>query len=177
MRGRYRVGTVRERFSCGAGPEGWRYTCTNDLRDTLDLTVDDDGRVRRLVAVFDGWTVRGGAVGGEVLWTRGDDGVEHRADAVGFTGTSPAFDVATARLLGLEVGQSRRLALVELTEPVGAARTVQRSWTRVPGPAPDVDRYDVADLATGEGWVVHLSGEVLVSREGARPAVLEELVV
>lgn len=185
MRGSYRVGDVTERFSCGAGPLGWRYTATTDLGDTLDLTVDTDGRVRRMLAVLDGWQVRGGAVGDEVVWTRGGAegenehvegaGEEHVASAAGFTGASPAFDLATARLLHLEVGQSARVTLVELTEPVGAARTVHHGWARTAGPEPDVDRYEVADLDTGERWVLHLSGEVLVSREGARPAHLLEL--
>lgn len=175
MRGSYRVGEVAERFSCGAGPAGWRYTSTTELGDSLDLTVDDDGRVRRLVAVLDGWEVRGGAVGEELLWVRGE--TEHRAAAAGFTGSSPAYEVAVARWLGLDVGASSRVALVELTEPVGAARTVQQSWTRTAGPEPDVDRYEVADLATGERWVLHLAGEVLVSREGRSPAVLVELAL
>lgn len=173
MRGSYRVGEVIEDFSCGAGPLGWRYTSRTDLGDSLDLTVDDDGRVRRIVAVLDGWEIRGGAVGEEVLWVRGED--EHVAAAAGFTGLSPALDLAVARLLALEVGQTAQVTLVELTEPVGAARTVTHGWARTAGPEPGVDRYEVADLATAERWVLHLAAEVLVSREGVRPAVLVDL--
>lgn len=173
MKGRYRVGGVEEEeFSCGAGPQGWRYVGSRH-GDALDLTVDAAGRCVRLLASFDGWDVRGGSVGEEVLWTRGED--EHVATAAGFTGSSPAFDLATARLLGLQVGQSRQLALVELTEPVAAARTVTQAWVRTDGPEPDIERYEVADLDTGERWVVHLSGGVLVSREGSRPAHLVSL--
>lgn len=175
MKGRYRVGEAVEAFSCGAGPLGWRYTATRDDGDAVDLTVDTAGRVVRLVSAHDGWSVRGGAVGAELLWTRGED--EHQARAAGFTGSSPSYDVAVARMLALEVGQSRRLALVELTEPVGAALTVEHAWARTEGRDEGVDRYEVADLATGERWVVHLAGEVLVAREGSRPAQLLDLTL
>jgi hypothetical protein len=174
VRGTYRVGEVVERFSCGAGPAGWRYTSTTDVGDTLDLTVDDDGRVRRLVAVLDGWEVRAGSVGDQVLWVRGDQ--EHRARADGLTGSSPAYEVALARGLRLEVGAARDLVLVEITEPVGAARTVRQRWARERGPEPDVDRWVVSDLDTGQRWVLHVSGEVLVSREGRAAAWLSELL-
>lgn len=173
MRGAYRRGEVVERFSCGAGPDGWRYTSRTESGDTLDLTVDHDGLVRRLLADFDGWQVRGGALADELLWTRGEQ--EHRALAAGFTGESPAFDVAVARMLALAVGASTTVELVELTSPVGGARTVRQSWSRVPAPDEGVERYDVADLATGERWTVSLSGEVLLSREGSRIAVLVDL--
>ena len=173
LRGSYRVGDLTERFSCGAGPLGWRYTSTTDLGDTLDLTVDEDGRVRRVQAQFDGWDVRGGTTGPEVLWVRGED--EHRAIAAGFTGVSPAFDLATARLLNLGVGESAKVTLVALTDPVGAARTVHHGWARTAGPEPEVDRYEVADLDTGSRWVLHVSAQVLVSREGERPAHLVAL--
>ncbi len=173
MKGSYRVGPVDERFSCGAGPAGWRYVGTRAGGDTVDLTVDAAGRAVRLLAHHDGWELRGGSAGGEVLWVRGEE--EHRAGAAGFTGSSPAYDLATARMLGLQVGQTRRVTLVEVSEPVAAARTVEHGWARTEGPEPDVDRYEVADLQTGERWVLHLSGEVLVSREGARTAALTAL--
>ena len=175
MKGSYRIGSVAERFSCGAGPAGWRYVGTRAGGDTVDLTVDMAGRTVRLLAQHDGWELRGGSVGEEVLWVRGED--EHRAAAAGFTGSSPAYDLATARMLGLQVGQTRRVTLVEVSEPVAAARTVEHGWARTEGPEPDVDRYEVADLQTGERWVLHLSGEILVSREGARTAALADLEV
>jgi hypothetical protein len=172
VKGSYRVGEQVERFSCGAGPAGWRYVGTRE-GDSVDLTIDDTGRVIRLLAQHDGWELRGGSVGDEVLWVRGED--EHRATASGFTGSSPAYDLATATLLHLEVGETRSLALVEITEPVAGARTVEHAWARTAGPEPDVDRYEVADLQTGERWVLHLSREVLISREGARQAALTDL--
>ena len=173
MKGSYQVGDRVERFSCGAGPAGWRYAGVRDDGDAVDLVLDEAGRVLRLTAEHDGWPVRGGVLGDEVLWVRGTE--EHRARAAGFTGTSPAYDVAVARLLGLGVGETRQVALVEVTEPVGAARTVQHGWARTAGPEPDVERYEVADLQTGERWVLHLSGEVVVSREGRNPAHLQTL--
>jgi hypothetical protein len=54
------------------------------------------------------WAVRGGAVGAEVAFVRlpaGDvaPGNEQAAQAVGFTGRSPAFAVVNSRLLGLQL--------------------------------------------------------------------------
>jgi len=170
MKGSYRVGDVEEQFSCGAGQLGWRYTSRTSLGDTLDLTIDTQGVVRRMAADFDGWSLKGGVAGPEVLWVRGEE--EHSAEAAGFTGESPAFDIAVARLLGLEVGQTVQVRLVQLTPPVGAARTVTHGWARTADPEPGVQRYEVADLATAARWVLHLAGEVVVSREGPHNAVL-----
>ena len=164
MKGTYRVGNVEEAFTTDGG---W-YLGQRADGDRVELF--DDGR---LVALHDGWEVRGGRVGPDLVWVRGDD--EHQATASGFTGTSPAYDVATARLLSLAVGERRQLKLVEIAEPVAAARTVTHAWARTEGPEPDVARYEVADLDTGERWVLHLSDGVLVSREGARPAHLVSL--
>ena len=164
MKGTYRIGEVVERFTV----DGDRYVGFRDDGDRVELDGD------RVVALHDGWQVRGGRVGPEVLWRRGEE--EHRAQAAGFTGSSPAYDVQVARALGLQVGESRRLRLVEISEPVGAARTVEQSWARVEAQEADLERYDVTDLQTGERWVVHLSGGVLVSREGARGAYLDGLV-
>jgi hypothetical protein len=179
VKGRYRLGDVVEDFSCGAGPQGWRYVSHRSAStlggDSLDLTLDAAGRCVRLLARFDGWEVRGGSVEPDLLWTRGED--EHRAVAAGFTGSSPAFDLATARLLRLEVGESRQLLLVELADPVGAALTVTHAWLRTAGPEDDVSRYEVADLATGDRWVLHLTADALVSREGTQSAHLLELTL
>lgn len=163
MKGTYRIGDLVERFTVDEG----NYTGVRDDGDRIEMGHD------RVVAWHDGWEVRGGRVGPELVWVRGSQ--EHRAVAVGFTGSSPSYDVALARVLRLEVGQEKRVRLVEISEPVGAARTVEQQWTRTAAPEPEVDRYDVADLHTGERWVVHLSGEVLVSRDGARTAWLESL--
>ncbi len=173
MRGTYLLGDVEERFSCGPGPQGWRYTSRTSHDDTLDLTTDTHGAVRRMVAEFDGWEVRGGAVGDDVLWVRGEQ--EHSAVAAGFTGDSPAFDLAVSRMLSLEIGATTQLTLVELTGPVGAARTVLHGWARTTDPEDGVQRFEVADLATAERWVVHVAEQVVVSREGSRPAVLTAL--
>ena len=162
MRGRYQVGDRVETFTRYDGV----YRSTDDAGDTLVL---DD----RVEALMDGWVIRGGVVGAECLWVRGE--TEHRADAVGFTGLSPGFEVATARRLALAEGDSRHLVLVELTPPVGAALTVRRTWTRTEGPDEGIERYEVADVDTGEGWVLHLAGDVLVSREGRWPAHLLHL--
>lgn len=163
MKGRYRIGALAEAFTC----DDERYVGRRPDGDQVELAGD------RVVALHDGWEVRGGAAGGELLWVRG--GTEHRARAVAFTGTSPAYDVQLARRLALQPGDATRVRLVELTEPVGAARTVEQSWARGPDTAEGAARYDVVDLATGEAWVVHLAGGVLVSREGARTAWLEAL--
>ncbi|MCU1587699.1 MAG: hypothetical protein JWN31_1192 [Frankiales bacterium] len=173
MKGSYLVGDVEERFSCGPGPQGWRYTSKTSLGDTLDLTTDTHGLVRRLVADFDGWEVRGGAVGPEVMWVRGEQ--EHSAVAAGFTGESPAFDLAVSRMLALQPGETTQVTLVELTAPVGAARTVTQGWARTADPEDGVQRFEVADLATAERWLLHVSEQVVVSREGSRPAVLTSL--
>ena len=173
MKGSYQLADSQEHFSCGPGPLGWRYTSRTSHGDTLDLTLDPHGVVRRLVADFDGWQVRGGSVGEEVVWVRGEQ--EHSAVAAGFTGESPAFDIAVARLLDLEVDGPVQVTLVELTAPVGAARTVVHGWTRTADPEVGVQRFEVADLATAERWVLHIAGEVLVSREGSRRAELAAL--
>lgn len=118
---------------------GW----THDEPGRLHLQVDAAGVTTRLHAEAGGWVLRGGCVGGSVLWRRGDE--EHEAAALGFTGAHPAYDVAVALRLHLAVGERRRVRLVEVTEPVLATRLVDREWSR-----PSADRWVVVDLATGE---------------------------
>ena len=97
-------------------------------------------------------------------------GVERSARAAGLTGRSPAFLVATARLLRLSAGARARVRLVAVTEPVLGTRLVDEDWSLVTVathptetvPLP-VTRYDVADLATGELRVVHIAGDVVVA--------------
>ena len=155
--GVYRLadGTL-ERFSCAPGPAGWRY-----VSDQVDLTVDARWSVVRLVVSRAGWHLRGGVVGPDVRWRRGVD--ERSVRALGFTGLSPAYDVAVARLLALGVGQAQRVRLVEVTEPVAATRTVDVQWARVADER-GTERFEVDDLATGERRVVHLLGDVVVDR-------------
>ena len=154
-----------ERFTCGPVGEGWSYTATRHDAATgapagvLSLEVDDGGRIRRLHAEAGGWVLRGGAVGGQVLWRRGDQ--EHEQTAAGFTGTSPAYAVAVVHLLALPVGEQRRVRLVAVTEPVLATRVVDQAWTRVAD-----DRWDAVDLATGEGRCVRLRDGVVVEGTG-----------
>jgi hypothetical protein len=59
------------------------------------------------------------------------------------------------------VGESRRLRLVEVTEPVLATRTVDTSWTRTAA-----DRWRVVDLATGTGRDLALEDGLVVAGTG-----------
>ena len=85
------------------------------------------------------WVLRGGVVGPDVLWRRGER--EHEAVADGFTGAGPAYALA---LLPLLSAAPRRLRLVEVTDPVLATRLVDQEWSR------SDDGVAVTDLATGE---------------------------
>ncbi len=84
------------------------------------------------------WVLRGGVVGPEVLWRRGEQ--EQQAVAHGFTGDSPAYALP---LLTLLADGPRRLRLVEVTAPVLATRLVDQEW------AVEGERVTVLDLATG----------------------------
>ena len=108
-----------------------------------------------------------------MLWRRGDE--ERSAPAAGFTGTSPAYAVATARLLRLAVGERRRVALVAVTEPALATRAVGEGWALTGVEQRDgveVARYEVADLATGDRWVVQLADDLVVQGDGVTVADL-----
>ncbi|MER5642744.1 hypothetical protein ABT095_38130 [Kitasatospora sp. NPDC002227] len=179
-----------ERFSCAPGPAGWRYVSKTYAPDgallaTTDLTLDSRSRPLRLELRAGGWQVRGGAVDG-VAWVRTDaadpsgaEGIEGYDRAHAFTGSSPAFLIATARLLRLEPGASTRIRLVAFTDPVLAPRTLDQSWllqsveTHETDSGPlQVEQYQVADLATGEQGLVHLAGDVVLAAPGIE---LEEL--
>lgn len=156
-----------ESFRCAAGPAGWRYVATRTDPDgrallALDLAVDDRWRAVRLVLAVGSAELRGGVVGPEAVWRSG--GTEHAAEAAGFTGDSPAFAVATARLLALDVDRAVRLRLVRLSAVLGAL-TVDEGWGRTADVA-GVQRYEAADLATGERRVLHLAGDVVVDATG-----------
>ena len=132
------------------GPDRtWSATRTDPVSGApvgrLHLRTDALGVTTRLHVEAGGWVLRGGCVGPSALWRRGEQ--EHEATADGFTGTSPAYAAAVvARLAAvLEVGGTRQLALVAVTEPVLAARRVLQRWTR----AADA-QWEVADLETGE---------------------------
>ena len=178
-----------EHFHCAAGTSGWRYTArttTPNGQDSgsVDLTIDDLGRPIRLELHAGGWQVRGAALDG-VTWVRTDPTGEHaqegNAAAHAFTGASPAFLVATARLLRLSPGApATRVRLVALTSPVLAPRTLDQSWalTDRTAHATDngplvVDEYQVSDLHTGEQSTVHLAGDVVLAAPGIELEDLE----
>ena len=129
---------AEEHFHCAPGPSGWRYVSqlTSPPRrahaGSVDLALDELGRPIRLELHAAGWQVRGAALDG-VTWVRTDPTGAHATEgnvrAHAFTGTSPAFLIATARLLRLTPSASAtRVRLVAFTDPVLAPRTVDQSW-------------------------------------------------
>ncbi|MFC7221412.1 hypothetical protein ACFQLX_25075 [Streptomyces polyrhachis] len=176
-----------EHFQCAPGPSGWRYTSrltspSGTPAGSVDLTVDHLGRPVRLELHAGGWQVKGTTMDG-VTWVRTDEaGAQARegnAPATAFTGASPAFLVATARLLSLTQGETRRVRLVAFSHPVLAPRTLDQSWTLAgterhetdSGPL-EVRTYRIADLETGEQTEAHLAGDVVLAAPGIE---LEEL--
>ncbi|OEV05479.1 hypothetical protein [Streptomyces oceani] len=176
-----------EHFQCAHGPSGWRYVAqitspSGEHAGSIDLTLDALARPIRMELHAGGWRVRGAAMDG-VTWVRtasGGEGREHNAAAHSFAGQSPAFLVATARLLAPELGQrGSRGRLVYLAPPVLAPRTINQTWALVArdahgtdtGPL-TVESYQVGDLDTGEGMEVHLAGDVVLAAPGVE---LEEL--
>ncbi|MGV9314655.1 hypothetical protein ACWDR0_21090 [Streptomyces sp. NPDC003691] len=194
-RGRYslhdphdRTPLGEEHFHCAPGPSGWRYvsrttTPSGDPTGSVDLAVDALGRPIRLELHRADWQVRGGALDG-VTWVRTDPtGIyadEGTASAHAFTGTSPAFLVATARLLRLTPGSpATRVRLVAFTDPVLAPLTVDQSWALLDSEAHTtdsgplvVDAYQVNAVDTGEQHTVHIAGDVVLAAPGIE---LEEL--
>ncbi|QKW19789.1 hypothetical protein HUT16_12620 [Kitasatospora sp. NA04385] len=182
-----------ERFQCAPGPAGWRYVAKRyrpdgTVQGTVDLTLDARHRPIRLELRSGGWQVRGGALDG-VHWVRADasgtapggpaGATEGEDRAHAFTGDSPAFLVATARLLALDPGGSARIRLVSFTGDSLAPRTLDQGWQlhsvadhpTDSGPLP-VEHYRVTDLDTGEVRDLHLTGDVLLGAPGIE---LEEL--
>jgi hypothetical protein len=178
-----------EHFQCAPGPSGWRYvsrttTPSGDDAGSVDLALDELGRPIRLELHAASWQVRGAAIDG-VTWVRtdptGTDAREGNAPAHAFTGTSPAFLVATARLLRLAPGTpATRVRLVAFTDPVLAPRTVDQSWALVKSEAHTtdnglltVDEYQVSALDTGEQHAVHIAGDVVLAAPGIELEDLE----
>lgn len=177
-----------EHFHCAPGPSGWRYvsqitTPTGDHAGSVDLALDELGRPIRLELHASSWQVRGVALDG-VTWVRTDPAGEHaqegNAAAHSFTGASPAFLVATSRLLRPAAGApATRVRLVALTPPVLAPRTLDQSWALVDTEAHAtdnepliVDNYQVSEVDTGEQHPVHIAGDVVLAAPGIE---LEEL--
>lgn len=196
--GRYRLHDLHdqaplgeERFQCAPGPSGWRYVAQRHAPDgtrrgSLDLSLDARGRPIRLAAQAGDWHVRGAALDG-VTWVRTDPAGEHAQEgnaptAHAFTGLSPAFLVATARLLRPGPGSGPvRVRLVALTEPVLAPVTVEQAWTLLgtephrdeeTGALVTVDTFGIDDLHTGERHTAHLAGDVVLAAPGVE---LEDL--
>ncbi|MGA5584220.1 hypothetical protein ACPCIY_24390 [Streptomyces thermodiastaticus] len=178
-----------EHFQCAPGPSGWRYvsqvtTPTGEHRGSVDLTLDQLGRPVRLELHAGSWQVRGAALDG-LTWVRSDPSGTHategNARAHAFTGTSPAFLVATALLLRLTPSASATgVRLVDFTEPVLAPRTVDQSWALVNREAHPtdngpliVDAYQVTALDTGERHTVHLAGDIVLAAPGIELEDLE----
>ncbi|MEE4544229.1 hypothetical protein V2S66_19895 [Streptomyces sp. V4-01] len=178
-----------EHFHCATGPSGWRYTAQNTAPDgahagSVDLTLDDLGRPIRLELHAASWQVRGAALDG-VTWVRSDPAGEHAQEgntqAHAFTGASPAFLIATARLLRLQPGgPATRIRLVSFQPPVLAPLTVDQSWSLITRTAHStdsgslpVDNYRVADLATGDQYDIHIAGDVVLAAPGIELEDLE----
>ena len=177
-----------ERFSCAPGPAGWRYHAQVFGPDgrtptgLVDVTTAASGSQIRVEVRAGGWVVRGGVAGGETVWVRtGASGEGAGADpAAGFTGRSPGFLVAVARLLGLRPGASSSVRLVALTDPALAPLPVELAWSLTTveeyptgvGPLL-VERYETADLASGLRAVVHLAGDVVLAATGVELDALD----
>ncbi|MFJ9046849.1 hypothetical protein [Streptomyces sp. NPDC102347] len=180
---------AEEHFQCAPGTSGWRYVSQLTAPDgahlgSVDLTLDTLGRPLRLELHASSWQVRGAALDG-VTWVRTDPTGTHATEgnvrAHAFTGSSPAFLVATARLLRLTPSAAAtRVRLVAFTHPVLAPRTVDQSWaltdreTHATDSGPlTVDAYQVTALDTGEQHTVHLAGDVVLAAPGIELEDLE----
>jgi hypothetical protein len=179
-----------ERFSCAPGPVGWRYNAHVLAPDgrtptgVVDVTTDASGLQIRVEVRAGGWVVRGGVADGETVWVRtaasGEDAGQDTAPAAGFTGRSPGFLVAVARLLRLHAGASSPVRLIALTEPALAPVPVEVAWslttveehpTQV-GQLP-VERYQTTDLANGQRAAVQLAGDVVLAATGVELDALD----
>jgi hypothetical protein len=154
---------------------------SGDSAGHVDATFDARWRALRVDVIDGAWRVRAGVAGNVVGWRRDPDGGMGETEAVGLAGRSPSLLVATARLLALGQGERRRVRLLSLTEPVLAPLVIEQGWTLTgveTHPAGDdelpVERYEVADLATGERRVVHLAGDVVVHADGVELESLED---
>ncbi|MFJ8753658.1 hypothetical protein ACIREO_30660 [Streptomyces sp. NPDC102441] len=178
-----------EHFHCAPGPSGWRYVSQTTAPSgahlgSVDLVLDELGRTIRLELHAASWQIRGAALDG-VTWVRTDPTGTHATEgnvrAHTFSGTSPAFLVATARLLRLTpASPATRVRLVTFTDPVLAPRTVDQSWSLLNSEAHAtdngpliVDEYQVNALDTGDQHAVHIAGDVVLAAPGIELEHLE----
>ncbi|MGW7073640.1 hypothetical protein ACWGII_43060 [Streptomyces sp. NPDC054855] len=178
-----------EHFHCAPGPSGWRYVSQRTAPSgaptgSVDLALDELGRPIRLELHAGDWQIRAAAIDG-VTWVRtdptGTHATEDNAPAHAFTGTSPAFLVATTRLLRLTpASPATRVRLVAFTDPVLAPRTLDQSWALLKSEAHAtdngpliVDEYQVTALDTGEQHAIHIAGDVVLSAPGTELENLE----
>ncbi|MFC8128652.1 hypothetical protein [Streptomyces sp. NPDC057302] len=178
-----------EHFHCAPGPSGWRYVSqrtapSGEPTGSVDLALDELGRPIRLELHSRDWQIRAAAIDG-VTWVRTDPTGAHAAEdnapAHAFTGTSPAFLIATTRLLRLApASPATRVRLVAFTDPVLAPRTLDQSWALLKSEAHAtdngplvVDEYQVTALDTGEQHAIHITGDVVLSAPGIELENLE----
>ncbi|GGV52195.1 hypothetical protein GCM10010277_48440 [Streptomyces longisporoflavus] len=178
-----------EHFHCAPGPSGWRYVSqrtapSGEPAGSVDLALDELGRPIRLELHAGDWQIRAAAIDG-VTWVRseptGAHATEDNAPAHAFTGTSPAFLIATTRLLRLTpASPATRVRLVAFTDPVLAPRTLDQSWALLKSEAHAtdngpliVDEYQVTALDTGEQHAIHIAGDVVLSAPGIELENLE----
>jgi len=163
---------VREEFSCAPGPSGWRYVSSRSDGVGIDLTLQADGRPYRLEIRCGPETLRGGVAGPTLMWSTALGAYETSAAA--FVAPSPAFLVATARLLngGRAMAGPLTLTLAEVTLPSLAVLTVRQRWYPAGheehatdlGPL-RVQAWHVDDPDTGARRTVHLAGDVVVAAD------------
>lgn len=179
-----------EAFSCAPGPQGWRYVADvtdpdGALLGRVDLTVDAQWRPVRVEVRSGGWVVKAGAAGGEVIYVRLPEGEvapgeEQATQAVAVTGRSPAFAIATSKLLALEPQDKRRITLLAVTEPSAGVQIAEQGWALVEVEHHDAEteplvvrRYEVANLATGERSAWSIAGDVVLEGPHIELAELE----
>jgi hypothetical protein len=179
-----------ERFSCAPGPAGWRYNAQvldpdgRTPTGLVDVTIDASGRQIRVELRAGDAVLRGGVASGKTRWVRslasGKDSSEDTVSAAGFTGRSPGFLVAVARLLSLGSGASSHVRLVALTDPARTPQLVDVAWSLTAveqhptevGPLP-VEHYETAERASGRRAEVHLAGDVVLAASGVELDTLE----
>lgn len=179
---------AHEHFHCAPGPSGWRYvsqltTPTGDppapsISPSTTSAAPAPRTPRKQLA---GTRRSPGRRHLGPYRPTGAHATEGNAPAHAFTGTSPAFLIATTRLLRLTPSSpATRVRLVAFTEPVLAPRTVDQSWAllRSEAHATDngpltVDEYQVTALDTGEQHTVHIAGDVVLAAPGIELEDLE----